>query len=86
MKIDYNKKLSPVIEDIGCKSIIWENYPSDSETGREWKVTEVLFNQMEWLSEALQEYNNDEFEETIENIQKILQALSDSEETDYNIT
>ena len=84
--------LNRVLNEIGS-NINWDKYPANSESGREWKIADVLWSKVELLSSTLREYETKEkygeFQElynTLREVEEILEAIADDEETDYNIS
>ena len=87
--IDFNRLLSPVLSDI-AESTCWDNWEADEETGREWKTAEVLHCKLEfirdWITSKVPEEEAGELHDALDDVQKILKAIADTEDTDYNIT
>ncbi len=75
-----------VVSNIGSE-ISWDNFEVDENTGREWKTTEVLYCKLDWVKENIQaQGNTGELLEAIEQTQRIMTAIADTEKTEYKVT
>ena len=67
------------IEEIS-QEISWDNW-KDEETGKYWKVPEVLYSKLQWVLEKLSQEDEDINSELIDALiqcQKLLETLDDN--------